>query len=275
MVRERRKRRKKFMYLWLLFSALAFLFLFFAQTVWVHREESFTPKYKKILLTETTDSATIFHQTGLGEHTVERILREKDFKKILEVQDAFFSKDEVWCKPIFGWVTRSDRVEKSETAPLVDLQSGDIIVSLSTHSLGWRHGHVGLVLDKNSVLECTTLGKESSIVHPKHWRKYSNYVVLRVKGVTCEMQQNVVEYAREVLCGVPYRLTSGFGLKKAPSTETEYFGLQCAYLAWYAWQKFGYDVDSDGGRLVTANDILHADCLEVVQVYGMNPMEMD
>ena len=275
MIKERRKCRKKFMYLWLLFPAFAFLFLLFIQTIWVHRKEPFTPKYEKVLLTEKTDSTSFFQQTGLGETAIENLLKEKNFDEILKVQDAFFSKDKVWCKPIFGWVTRSDRVDKSKTAPLVDLQPGDVIVSLSTHSLGWRHGHVGLVLDENAVLECTTLGKNSSIVHPKHWRKYSNYVVLRVKGTTKEVQQNVATYARDVLCGVPYRLTAGLGLEKAPSPETEQFGLQCAYLAWYAWQQFGYDLDSDGGRLVTSDDILHANCLEIVQVYGINPTEID
>ena len=33
---------------------------------------------------------------------------------------------------------------------------------------------------------------------------------------------------------------------------------------------FGYDLDSDGGRLVTSADLLHSDLLEVVQVYGMD-----
>jgi hypothetical protein len=39
---------------------------------------------------------------------------------------------------------------------------------------------------------------------------------------------------------------------------------------WYAWQVFGYDLDSDGGRLVTVEDIWESDLLEIVQVYGFS-----
>lgn len=50
------------------------------------------------------------------------------------------------------------------------------------------------------------------------------------------------------------------------------FGMQCAYLVWYAWNHFGYDLDSDGGHFVTSADLLHSDLLEVVQVYAMEPL---
>lgn len=266
-VREKKTRR------WIIpLSILGILlFFYFLQTVWVHREKDFTPDYPKEVLTDNTDYETFFKQTGLGKQAVEKLLSEKRFVDIQEVQDAFFSRDHVECKSIFGYFTMSDRVDAKDSAPLIDLQPGDILLSLSTHSIGWRHGHAGLVLDENAVLECTTLGKDSCIVKPKHWRKYSNYAVLRVKGLTEEEGLKVVEYAREKLCNVPYRITAGFLGDKAPDLKSSFFGLQCAYLVWYAWQQFGYDLDSDGGRLVTAYDILYSEHLEVVQIYGMNP----
>ncbi len=157
---------------------------------------------------------------------------------------------------------------------LIDLQPGDIILTLSTHSVGWRHGHAALVIDEDTTLECAVLGTDSSYGKIQYWRGYSNYCVLRVKNITPELQEAVAEYACSTLCGVPYHLTSGFIGAKAPEPDDWQFGLQCAYLAWYAWNHFGYDLDSDGGRLVSAYDLLHSDLLEVVQIYGMDPSEV-
>lgn len=178
--------------------------------------------------------------------------------------------DNVECVKLLGWFTMEDRVPKEDAKPPENLQPGDILVTLSTHSLGWRHGHVGLVLDKESVLECVTLGENSRIVKTKHWGTYSNYAVLRVKGVTEKLQQEVVDYAKEYLCGVPYHLSAGLIGKKAPKADAQYFGMQCAYLAWYAWNSFGYDLDGDGGRLVTAQDLLQSNEVEVVESFGMD-----
>ena len=84
------------------------------------------------------------------------------------------------------------------------------------------------------------------------------------------MRLKVKAYALAHLKGVPYHLSAGFLGKKAPDVNASYFGLQCAYLVWYAWNAFGYDVDADGGRLVTASDILYSDCVEIVQCYGLD-----
>lgn len=271
--REKRKSRKKKYYVLGIVFCLSFLFFYLLQTSIAHRNGYFQPEYPRVTLNEESDYSTLFLQTGLGKAAVDKLLEKGDFQTILNVQNAFFSKDTVTCIPVIGWFTKSDRVSKQDSAPLVDLQPGDILLSLSTHSLGWNHGHAGLVLNETSVLECTSWGKNSEIKGVEHWRNYSNYVVLRVQGVTKEMQNRVVSFAKENMCDVPYRLTAGFFGEKALSTENQAFGLQCAYLVWYAWQEFGYDLDSDGGRLVTMQDILESQQLEIVQIYGINPLE--
>lgn len=259
-----------------IYRALAIMLALFAciyllQDVWAHRHGYFTPDYEMVELTERSDYETITAQTGLGRPAIERLISSGEMETIREIQSTFFTKAEVECAPIFGWITRSDRIEKKQSPPMVDLQPGDIILSLSTHSIGWRHGHAGLVLDEKYVLECTTLGKNSSIVKVKEWKSYSNYAVLRVKEATQETREEVVSYAKENLCNMPYHLSAGFIGEKAPAIEETYFGLQCAYLVWYAWQHFGYDLDSDGGRLVTAQDLLDSKHLQMVQVYGLDP----
>lgn len=176
---------------------------------------------------------------------------------------------DIVCTPVFGWFTREDRLAGGEGPELTDLQPGDILLTLSTHSLGWRHGHAALVIDEDTTLECALLGMDSCYGDTAYWRGLSQYCVLRIKDVTPQQQHQVVEYACKELCGVPYHLTAGFIGPKAPEPDSVYFGLQCSYLVWYAWNHFGYDLDGDGGRLVTCTDILQSDLLEVVQVYGM------
>lgn len=254
----------------LLSAALLFYLL---QRFWAHRTEPFVPDYPRVTLSETSDYDTLFLQTGLGRPAVDKLLAAGDFDAISNAQDAFFAPPDTVCSPLLGWFTREDRLIDSQSTPLLDLQPGDILLTLSTHSVGWRHGHAGLVIDSETVLESQVLGSNSTLVSVSHWNTYSNYAVLRLKNVTPELQQQAVQFALSSLHGVPYRLLSGFLGSKAPEPDAPMFGLHCSYLVWYAWNRFGFDLDSDGGRLVSTNDLLRSDLLEIVQLYGMDPGE--
>lgn len=246
------------------------LILFLLQRLWAHRADSFVPDYPRVTLTGQSDPETVFLQTGLGPSAAAQLLEQGDLQTILETQNAFFTPTKSVCTPLLGWFTREDRLVQPGP-PLIDLQPGDILISLSTHTVGWRHGHAGLVMDDGTVLESAVLGADSVLANTERWRTYSNYAVLRPKQVSPEVQQAVARFGRESLLGMPYRLTCGLIGAKAPDPDTPGFGLHCSYLVWYAWNRFGYDLDSDGGRLVTASDLLFSNQLEVVQVYGMDP----
>lgn len=247
------------------------LIMHYLQHIPVHEHTRFVPDYPMVELTKETDAETFLMQTGLGEATVERLIEEKRWDLILGAQQDFFAPPEVTCRDLLGWFTKEERVRQIPESALVDLQPGDILLTLSTHSLGWRHGHAGLVIDESTVLECGVWGQDSALCRAQHWKGYASYAHLRVKSVTQERQQEVAEYALENLNGVPYHLSAGFLGPKAPKTTDSYFGLQCAYLVWYAWQEFGVDLDADGGRLVVADDILASPYLEIIQIYGMEP----
>ena len=253
-----------------LLIAVVILIFYLLQRVWAHRTDSFVPDYPKVTLTEHSDPETIFLQTGLGPTTAAQLLEQGDFQTILDTQDDFFAPPVSACTPLLGWFTREDRLADGTAVP-VDLQPGDILVTLSTHTAGWRHGHAALVIDKDTALESIILGTDSCLVSTNRWYTYSGYAVLRVKGATPELQQQVVQYSLEHLQGVPYRLCAGFLGSKAPEPDAPQFGLHCSYLVWYAWNRFGYDLDSDGGRLVTSHDLLHSNQLEVIQLCGMDP----
>ena len=272
-MKEKRQSKSKWYYLCVIVLLCAFLFFCFSQSYFAHRKKQFVPDYQMIELTPDDNYDVIFLQTGLGKAAVDKLRETGNAELLLEVQKSFFSEDRVECVSVLGWFTKSDRVEKEDTAEFVDLQPGDILLSFSTHSIGWNHGHAGLVLDEQSVLECTSLGKNSQVKSIGHWRTYSNYMVLRVKDASKELRSRVAAFAEETLYDVPYRLSAGLFGEKATSPDDARFGLQCAYLVWYAWQEFGYDLDSDGGRLVTMQDILRSEYLEIVQLYGINPLE--
>ncbi len=263
--------QRRILFLFILLFSISLLF-FFLQRFFAHRENYFIPSYPRTVLTENSDYETFFLQTGLGPSSVDKLLTERKFETILRIQDFFFNPPKAECTSLLGWFTREDRFTAHQSAaPLVDLQPGDILVTLSTHTGGWRHGHSGIVINQNQTLECTMLGSNSTLVDSSHWIRYSNYAVLRLKDITPELQSKIVQFSSAALLDVPYRLSAGFIGSKAPTPDAPQFGLHCSYLVWYAWKHFGYDLDSDGGRLVSTYDLLHSDFLEVVQIYGMDP----
>ena len=267
------KRWQKRILLILAVLAACLLAFYLLQRFWAHRNGPFVPDYPQTVLTPDSDYETIFLQTGLGPAAVDKLLAEGNFQAILDAQDAFFHPPEIVCTPLLGWFTREDRLADAAGPPLADLQPGDVVITLSTHTAGWRHGHAGLVIDGGTTLECVVLGTDSTLIPAGHWTMYSNYAVLRLKDITPELQQEIVDYGLDELLGVPYHLSSGFIGPKAPDPEDIQFGLHCSYLVWYAWNHFGYDLDSDGGRLASSYDLLHSDLLEVVQIYGMDPRD--
>jgi len=201
-------------------------------------------------------------------------------------------KTDLECRPLLGMFTREDRLCSGNNGlENIRLKPGDILVTLSTHSLGWRHGHAALVIDENTTLEAAVLGKDAVLCSVENWYDYGDVAVLRVK---CKMAaagdgmkfapaedirlpeldgdmhigEQAARYAMDGLQGRPYRLTAGLLGDKAPAVDTRMFGVQCAYLVWYAWQHLGYDLDDDGGRLVTCRDLLESENVDVIYKTG-------
>lgn len=165
----------------------------------------------------------------------------------------------VECRALNLFV-REDYLANGASHTLPPLQNGDILITFSTHSFGWRHGHAGLVVnaEQGQVLEAFLLGEPSSLRSVDHWRYYSTLSVLRLKDADQEVAEEAAAYALESLNGIPYHLTSGiFG---APDPEE--LSAQCAYLVWYAYAHCGCNLDSDGGRIVTVADLASSPLLE-------------
>ncbi len=272
MVKTDKQKLKKFICITLAVTLILVGLVYYLQDVYCHKDGYFAPDYPRVELTPKTDYQTIFEQTGIGRSTAQKLIAEDKFDLILEAQEIFFNPPKQKCNNMLSFITKEDRMEDIGVK-FLDLQPGDILVSLSTHTLGWRHGHAGLVIDEESILESEVIGTQSKINPLYHFTTYSNYAVLRVKDITPQQQEEIVAFAKENLQGVWYSIAAGFVGNKAPSYDSDNFRVQCAYLVWYAWNYMGYDLDFDGGRLVSTYDILHSNKVEIVQVFGMNPKE--
>lgn len=216
------------------------------------------------------DYDLIFSQTGLGKPSVDNFADNPE--KIEEYREYYLADKDYKCvrEGVFAcheYITDTEG-NAIQNPPFVNLQNGDIIITLSIHSLGWRHGHAAIVVDaeKGTTAQAVMIGEKSAFGHIGEWRDFPLVAVLRPKNVNTEIIDEVVEFTEEKLIGIDYSLMSGILSGRdeniIPTTT------HCAHYVWYAYKCFGIDIDSNGGRIVTPKEILHSENLEVVQVFG-------
>ena len=262
------------------------IYLFISQFIISHINTTCYPDYPMEDLSQIFSSDSIisdqeykilFLQTGLGKPAIDILLadKEKGGKTILKYQQSYFKPVRIKCNPLCLWFVRTDiLIDENEqqvfSPEIITLKPGDILLSFSTHSFGWRHGHAGIVLDDNRTLECKVIGKKSSLSTVSHWRNYSNYALLRVKNISDFQRNQVVYYTENHLNDIPYRLLGSMFFHSSNSYKKKGFGVNCSSLIWYAYDSIGIDLNSDGGTFITPKDILDSENIEVIQTYGLN-----
>lgn len=231
-----------------------------------------------------TDYKTLLFQTGLGRPAIDELRTQNpnSAQYIQLIQDYFFKDVRFICE-------NNSPVSKEES--LVDghgnliygtefasLHSGDILVTKSSHTLGWRNGHSALVIDpvRGLTLESVVLGTNSSVQDIRKWRNYPNFMLLRSKDFTEYGLEVIARSAAERLNDIPYDLTVGIFSPKDANGSAENMlekiaGTHCSHLVWQAFKNFGVDIDANGGILITPRDIAKSARLEIVQVYGVDP----
>ena len=268
--------------------AITFLILFISG-FFIEGQGAWSPDYPKIELGSMIDQEElsendykiILLQTGLGKAATDKIVADYEAGAAREntlngYQDDFFSSGSYKSRKI-GVITFEDD-NSNENGEIVkgfdfaDLRNGDVLISMTTHSLGWRHGHAAIVTDASDgeTLEAVLLGTDSMLQNIEKWQSYSNCIILRLKDNTDGVSEEIAEYAKDTMYDVPYGLFTGIP-DKAPEIIRK---TQCAHLIWYPYYHFGYDIDSDGSWLVTPKDIANSDLFEIVQVYGADPEEL-
>jgi uncharacterized protein YycO len=247
------------------------------------------PNYEKTSIVEILnkneisddDYKELFYQTGLGHSAIDSLLEDKVNGKIriLKFQENLFKDINVFYQRITP-ITYQENIKDNDGkfisgTDLAPYKNGYILVTRATHSLGWRHGHAAIVADSynGNVLEAAVLGEDSQISDINSWKYYPNFMILKLKDADQTKLDEIAEYAVKKLYKIPYKLTSGiFSTKYKDGVDPN--GTHCSHLVWYPFKKFGYDLDSNGGMIVTPQDIAKSPYLEIIQVYGFNPKEL-
>lgn len=244
-----------------------------ARTLPSYAREDISPVLAKERWTQS-DYALLYRQTGLGKSALDE-LREKP-EEILLFQSALFYEGDikhVYASP----VTPHDMLQwqnAGQIAPIAPLQNGDVLVTSSCHTFGWRNGHSAIVIDSEAgtVLESVAPGVNSGRGGTEWFRESPNFLVLRLKGASEEERAEIALSAEQNLIGIPYSVTVGIFSPKDQGTSPS--ATHCSHLVWQAFRNFGYDIDSDGGAVCTSRDIANSPHFEVIQVFGFDPMKL-
>lgn len=230
--------------------------------------------YAKLMVNEPLtdkDYEIIFEQTGLGKPAVDALTGEGRWAEIGLYRDYYLRDKDFTCvrTAIFA---KHEAVTDSEGNPILNpdfanIENGDIIVTLSIHSLGWRHGHAAIVTDAEAgeTAQAVRVFEKSDFGTVWEWNEFPLVAVLRVKNIDEDTQNEIADFVSENMIGIPYALSAG--IIGGRDTEAKLFTTQCAHYVWYAYKRFGIELDSDGG-FVTPKELLHSEELEIVQVYG-------
>lgn len=232
------------------------------------------PTYAKLDISATIEKQTLleedyqmlYQQTGLTKIGIDGLRNANRPKQILAIQDAYFSDAEIVTEN-FGYLTNMESINKR--IPLAELEDGDIIVSATTYVSFVRFGHCVMVVnaEKGWVIESFAPGTVSELVDIASVDTLANLMVLRPK-VDAETRAQVAEYASKRLTGIPYFIFAGLLTKKFEEKVTY---TQCTHVVWYAYKKFGIDLDSNGGGIVKPQDIACSDQVELVQTFWFDP----
>lgn len=282
-------RKKRSWRIRVLIGMIAVLMLIFFLHRWTLAAEPFahwTPDYSKvdlstILMKEVlseNDYEVLLKQSGLGRPAVDNLLTTGNENTIYRIQNQFFTtpllvreKNSPISKEEFVVDEKGKFIAGTE---MIALEDGDILITQNSLTFGWRNGHAAIVVDANKrqTLESAVLGENSCIQTIGKWEKYPSFLVFRLKNASAEERRTIAQEAVKRLNGVPYGF--GVGIWTAKHPENKLKETHCAHLVWEAYRQFGYDLDSNGGRIITPRSIAGSPLLELKQVYGMNPNEL-
>lgn len=220
----------------------------------------------------TNGYALLFSQTGLAKPAIDDLLSQKNgINKILYSQSCYYAKNNCFIEKLNPFTRQENLLlnysVNNKTFPIVPLRNGDILLTKSTYTLYWRHGHCGIVIDAaNGVtLESLEPGTFSIQQNLAKWQTYSTFKLMRLKGADQKELDTIAEYASNNLNGLKYSIFA------SKNHKNKLDKLNCSQLIYQAFIHFGYDLDSDKGIFVTPEDISKSRLLDVVQIYGFNP----
>lgn len=245
--------------------------------------------YDKQDLTES-DYQLLFEQTGLTKVGIERAKAQTNgWNKVLAVQQSYFTERSI-DRDSYSPLICTEFMD-GDSAEMIYLERGDIIISSSTHFAGFKIGHAAIVTNGNlgKIYQSSQVGEENGYAYADTiFSERINFMVVRIKpeyfsenGVDdLSYRQNldrVTDYIQTEFTKVPYNPTTGVFTKKDGMSSTT-----CSHLLWYGFKhfddknggKFNLDLDSNGGLLVVPKDISKSPYVELVQTFGFDPNKM-
>ncbi len=258
-----------------------FAFVFVCVAIYLALDASLAFKPAKQIDVSTTvvnneylpqkDYQNLFLATGLLQRGINDSVQSNGFDLMLEdlfkqMQAPVYTKGEYIFFPTTKAELLVDEKKHNRKLVLPPVQVGDILITKSTDTLLYRHGHAGIVIDEDGkTIESFMLGVPSDSLSVSDWTGYSTLMILRPKEIHQEKAKQAASYAKEHLMKVPYNLFTGL-IKKDKSKQVD--STQCAHLVWQAYYAAGLDIDGDGGWLVTPFDITKSSAFDVVFSFG-------
>ena len=252
-----------------------FIFLnMYNRTYWPASPQiDLSPILKKPELSEQ-DYSIIFSQTGLAKQAIDDLLSLKDGRNLISsYQNNYYAKRKIYIEKLNPFTSQENILvnktinTNNDRIQLAPLKNGDILITKSTHTLYWRHGHCGLVIDakKGIVLESIEPGTISEYQNISKWQTYSTLKVLRLKNANQKKLDEIAQYADKNLIGLKY------GMLASKKQCNKPLSANCSQMIYQAYIHFGYDIDSNHGLFITPEDIAKSNLLSIVQIYGFDP----
>lgn len=241
-----------------------------------HLSVNWKPDYPMVSLKKTLskdvlndeDYSLLLSQTGLSKTAIDELVKNNKEQTILDIQSDFF-KENTYTKEKFAPYTCYHALQyEVKTAPL---EKGDIIVTPTTHFSYFNVGHAAIVVDekKELILNATGYDAKSGIEPLSELTCRPCFTILRPK-ISYEKRAAAADYAVKNLSELNYSVSVGIIGKKL---SEEIAASNCAHIVWRAYKEVGIDIDSNGGLVVLPADIEKSENLEVIQVFGRNPVE--
>ena len=191
---------------------------------------------------------SILRTEGLESYSQRiRELNQKEIDKLPrdEQQDAISSVLQVISELNQSKVDEITQMKEQSVGDLIESNTrgrtttiewqnyGDILVTLDSKTLGWNHGHAGIVdFNKNRVIEANPgEGVQSKLSYNKYWKSV-NTDELYVGGASQSNYKTAVNYAAKQI-GKPYTIMTTLS-----NTDKWY----CSKLVYKAWLSAGYNV---------------------------------
>lgn len=238
----------------------------------------YQPEYKRADISELIRSENIsdneymqiFRQTGVSPSAAKKLIEKENFDLIEMLNEIYFKEPLAEPDYIFYPFT-AEEINTTQKTPIADLKKGDILITFNTHTLDWRHGHCGMVVDNGSILlEHMSVGETSCLTDADDWGVYPGFLVLRYKNE--QTATKAADFAYENLVDIGYNVFAGL-VNKDKSKSSVIDSSHCSHIIWQAYKAVGVDLDYNGGRIVTPKDISMSEHLEVVQIYGIDPKD--